>query len=338
MNVSEDKNPAISILIVTYNSADDMRNCIPELLKLRNTGSVEIIVVDNASSDETLTVLNQWQDRITTVANMENRGFGPAVNQGAALSSAPYILLLNPDTQMTRMALETMHEFLEENPGVAAIGPRLEYPDGRLQPSRGSFPTLIIITAHILNLKRMMPSDDRIVNSRWNILGRYFRQYAPLTDIQDVDYTTGACVLLRKDVFTRIGGFDEDFFLYYEEIDLAARVKQAGFRWVFLDKVIVIHTVAVSSSQFPVRSFYERYRSMMIYFRKHGGWFQVRIVLLLIQMMALWKFTMLGCRRRGSKKDPGMAEMCRMLKRLRSIGGDTAGITKKTAATSNRNG
>lgn len=338
MNTSQDLKPTISILIVTYNSANEMETCIPELLEINAACSIEIIVVDNASSDDTPAVLNTWKNQITIVLNPENMGFGTAVNQGAAISEAPYILLLNPDAQMTRDVLVSMHEFLEMNSDTAAVGPRLVYPDGHLQPSRGSFPNLFIVAAHILKLKRLMPRDDRIVTSRWNILGRFFKQYAPLSDVQDVDYTTGACVLIRKDVFNRIGGFDEDFFLYYEEIDLALRLKESGFRWVFLDTVSVVHTVAVSSGQLQARSFYERYRSMMIYFCKHGSWIQIRGVMILIRMMALVRRMMLRCPNRGIDDISKVTEMCEVLVQLRSIGPDTVQFTKKTAANSIHSG
>ncbi len=301
------KKVSVTVIIVGHQSAEELAELIPGLISQATELGLEIIVIENASTDDSESVLRRFGRDIRIVTNGENIGFAAAVNQGLRLARAPYILLLNPDARLPASGLTTLKLYLDERPGVAAVAPRIEFPDGRIQPSRGSFPSVFRTLAHLSHLKRIMPDDEIVINGPLKILGRLFRQYAPLLPVDEiVDYTTGACVLLRRSAVEEVGGMDESFFLYYEEIDLARRLKDEGYRWVFLGSVSAVHSVAASSGKAPLRPFYERYKSMCYYFRKHHHPFSAFVVRQLMYMMIFirWGLAMVSQRFRLDPKVP----------------------------------
>ena len=297
---------SVSVIIITHESGDELEALLPELIAGSFGTEIEIIVVDNASSDRTVSILDGYRDRIKSILNERNAGFGTAVNQALNLTGTPWILLLNPDARLPVESIRDLRDYLVDHPGVAAAAPRLEFPDGRIQPSRGSFPSVFRTAVHLFGMKRLMPEDDSVIGGPLSILGRVFKQYAPLVDYpQRVDYTTGACVMLRRSAIEDAGGFDEHFFLYYEEIDLAKRLKAAGYEWMFLSHISAVHSVAASSGKAPLRPFYERYRSMCYYFRKHHSSIAAFIVRHLLYLMVLtrWGLVLVSNRFR---LDPGI--------------------------------
>ncbi|MBN1356100.1 glycosyltransferase family 2 protein [bacterium] len=311
----------ISVIVVSYNAHDHLNVLIPHLIEMRRELAIEIIVVDNASSDESVRFLREIETEIVLRVNSENAGFARAVNQAISVSQGSFILLINPDARIESGVIEELHAFLMGNPRVAAAAPRLLYPDGRMQSSRGTFPGMIVISTHLLGLKKLMPRDETVFSGPLRILGGFFKQYAKPEPVQTVDYTTGACVLLRKDVLEELGGFDEQFFLYYEEIDLGFRMQKAGYRWVYLDGIQAIHEVAASSRRAPLRPYFERYRSMVLYFRKHHPGWRTVLVLYLTALSALFRLALRGSIRMF-RIDPGGSwrsekEMLKRLVRLR---------------------
>ena len=265
----KERKYSIDIILVAYQSKGDLKNLLPELLSMRERLHIKICVVDNASSDGTAEMLAESYQWVKTILHDENKGFAAGVNAAEKQGNSRYVLLLNPDTHVNYPALESLKNYLDQHDDVAAAAPKILYPDGRLQPSRGSFPNFFRTGAHLLNLKRVMPDDEKIIQwcGRW--LGSIFRQYSEVKEEQEVDYTTGACVLIRRSAFSELGGLDERFFLYYEEIDFGLRLKRAGYRWVFLNGAVVTHKVAASSDTVPIPSFEARYTSMIKYFQKH---------------------------------------------------------------------
>lgn len=309
---------SVSIIIVGYQSSEDLKMLLPCLVEQSPILGTDIVVIDNGSTDDSRQVLEQFKDAITLLINSENVGFAAAVNQGFRESGASYVLLLNPDTRLDTHCIHALKTYLDSHPSVAAVAPRMEFPDGRLQPSRGSFPSVFRTIAHLFRLKRLMPRDEKIIHGPLKILGSAFSQYAPLPETdQTVDYTTGACVLLRRSAVEAIGGLDDNFFLYYEEIDLARRLRDEGFTWVFLNTVSAVHAVAASSSRSPLRPFYERYKSMCYYFHKHHHPLSAFIVrqLLYIMVFFRWGCVLISKRFRLDPEIPLSAEIA-MYKRL----------------------
>ncbi len=303
---------SIAVIIVSHQSETDLEESLPRLVAWAPVLGLEIILIDNASTDDTFTLLENFQNDVTVIRNDENQGFATAVNQGIQASRAPFILLLNPDAVIDASSIQRLKEYLDQHSTVAAVAPKMLFPDGRIQPSRGSFPSLLHTLAHLYRLKRLLPDDEKIMHGPLKILGSIFRQYSPLPDEDEtVDYTTGACVLLRRSAVDEVGGLDEYFFLYYEEIDLARRLKNEGYSWVFLNTASATHTVASSSSKAPLRPFYERYKSMCYYFRKHHHPLSSFIVrqLLYIMVFFRWGCVLLSKRFRLAPETPLSAEI-----------------------------
>jgi len=288
------KTVDVSILIVSYNAGSDLEQLLKKLSDLQNHNRMETIVVDNASEDDSQTVLDRFAGCIRVILNHENRGFAGAVQQAFTISSGKYLLLLNPDVVIHQTTLDRLVEYLDRNPDVGAVAPSLVYPDGLIQPSRGSFPNLLRSAAAVFGIKRWMPRDEWIQKHAGRWLGHVFRQYSVPSSEELVDYTTGACVMIRRSIFERLGGLDEQFFLYYEEIDLALRMRQAGESWVCLGDLICTHSVAASSGQAPLRPYYERARSLLLYYRKHKPTWHCFAVYLMLATRSLLQLSSLS--------------------------------------------
>lgn len=253
--------PDLSIVILNWNVRDLLDRC---LVSLRSTHcAIEIIVVDNASSDDSVAMVKAKHPHVIVIANPINRGFTGGNNQGLAVARAPYVMVLNPDTEMVDDALDRLVAFLDSNPGVGAVGPQLLNPDRSIQPSRRRFPTTI--TA-IFESTWLQPFGPR------GLLKRYYVEDVPPDRVQDVDWLTGACTVFRRAVLDRVGGYDEQtFFMYSEELDLCRRIQQAGWRIVFLPEAQVIHCVGKSSEQAVAARHVYFNTSKVRYFRKWHG-------------------------------------------------------------------
>ncbi len=251
----------LTIVIVSWNVRDLLRRCLQSITLEGST--VEIVVVDNASGDESPVMVRTEFPQVRLIANTENRGFTAANNQGLASSQGRYLLLLNPDTELVSDALATMLDYMEAHPQVGALGPKLLYPDGSQQPSRRRFPTLT--TALV---------ESTVVQEWWTdnrTLRRYYMADTPDDAIQPVDWVVGACLLIRREAYRKVGGLDEGFFMYSEELDWCRRIKAAGWEIVYLPTAAVIHHEGKSSEQVvPARHIHFQ-SSKVRYFRKHHG-------------------------------------------------------------------
>jgi len=221
--------------------------------------------VDNASSDGSVEMVRAEFPQVRLIANERNLGFTRGNNQGLALSRGRYVLFLNPDTEVVGDALATMVHYMDDHPDVGALGPLLRYPDGSVQSSRRRFPTLGTALFESTLLELWWPGNP------W---ARRYRMADWPDDVeQEVDWVVGACLLARREVLDQVGGFDEGFFMYSEEMDLCRRIKAAGWRVVYLPSAQVIHHEGKSSEQVvPARHIHFQ-TSKVRYFRKyHGSW------------------------------------------------------------------
>lgn len=252
----------LTTIIVSWNVRDLLRRCLYSI----SNGQPEIIVIDNASTDGSPDMVRDEFPHAHLITNEQNRGFAAANNQGLARSRGRYLLLLNPDTEVVGDALATMVRYLEDHARVGALGPQLCYPDGSLQPSRRRFPTMA--TALV---------ESTVVQQWWadnRILRRYYMQDTDDDVVQPVDWLVGACLLVRREAYEQVGGLDEGFFMYSEELDWCKRIKDAGWEVVYLPTATVIHHEGKSSEQVvPARHI--RFQSSKVrYFGKHHGAFQ----------------------------------------------------------------
>jgi len=254
----------LSVVIVNWNVRELLRRCLVSVLELGACRlNLETIVVDNASSDGSVDMLRAEFRQVCCIANEHNLGFARASNQGLVASQGRYVLFLNPDTEIVGDALATMVRYMDVHAVVGALGPQLRYPDGSVQSSRRRFPTLTTALFESTLLELCWP------NNRW---ARRYRLADRSDGVeQEVDWVVGACLLVRREVLDQVGGFDEGFFMYSEEMDLCRRIQTAGWRVEYLPTAQVIHHEGKSSEQVaPARHIYFQ-TSKVRYFGKHHG-------------------------------------------------------------------
>ncbi|MFO7741697.1 MAG: glycosyltransferase family 2 protein [Anaerolineae bacterium] len=269
----------LSVVIVSWNVRPLLRRCIqsirspearpanerpaaPNVGRPKPDVEIEIIVVDNGSSDDSVEMVREAFPDVRLVANEDNRGFPAANNQGIAIAEGRYILLLNPDTEVVGDALTTLVAFADAHPDVAIVGPQLMNPDGTVQSSRRRFPTLLTALFESTWLEPCAPRQ---------LLEQYYVFDRPDDVTQDVDWVTGAAMLARRQAAEAVGPMDEGFFMYSEELDWCRRFGEAGWRVVYLPTAQIIHHVGKSSEQVVAARHIHFQTSKVRYFRKYHG-------------------------------------------------------------------
>lgn len=265
---------------------------------------LNIIVVDNASTDGSPAMVADEFPRVTLFASPENLGFTAGNNwalrqlldaEGSVAAAADYVLLLNPDAELTPAALQTMIDFMEETPGAGVCGAHLEYGDGTFQHGAFAFPTLAQAALDLLPLWRV-PGGHRLYDSALN--GRYAQAQWAGAQPFPVDFVLGAAMLGRGSAIDRVGILDEGFFMYCEEIDWCLRMKAAGWGVWSVPAAHVVHHEARSTSQVRWSSFERLWRSRFRFFAKHRAHYRPLTLLglrLLVRTVMAW-------RRRGAWK------------------------------------
>ena len=265
----------ISIIIVSWNTARLLENCLASILANAPTSPFDIWVVDNASTDDSHRMVREKFPQVHLVENRENVGFARANNQAIQRCAGKYVLLLNPDTLVASGALQALVEFLDKQPEAGAVGARILNPDGSLQISSHPRPTLSRELWRLFHLDSISPYAAYPL-TKWEA-----------NQPQEVDVLMGACLLLRKEVLDKVGFLDEDYFMYSEEVDLCYRIQHAGWRLYWIPQAQVVHFGGQSTQQAPTEMFLNLYRSKVIYFRKHYGWPAAQIYKSILRIAAL---------------------------------------------------
>ena len=253
----------ISISIVSWNTKGVLKNCLASIYSTARDISFEIIVVDNNSSDGSVEMVREEFPGIILISNTENLGFAKANNQAYEKASGRYFLILNSDTIVKPEALETMVRFMDSHPEAAALGPRLIYEDGSLQPSCRAFPDLLTAFFQMSYLEKIFPKNK--------FIGKYLMGYWNHDDLREVDQPMGACLMFRKKALEEVGILDEQFFMYFEEVDLCFRIKKSGWKIYFIPDAQVIHLENKSSDMVWDKAHIYFFESMVKYFRKNLG-------------------------------------------------------------------
>ena len=246
--------PDTVAVIVSYNVAPLLHECLASIAEAAEAGgiTVHVVVIDNASSDHSIEVARANRNT-TVVANTRNVGFGVACNQGIAIARAigsEHVLFLNPDARLAPDALAALRNALETSPRHAIAGPDLRFPDGRPQPSRRRFPNLATLLVESTPLQWRGGGIDG--SPGWPLIEPVIRRYqcADLADVPGtVDWISGACLLIRVTALAAVGGFDPAFFLYFEETDLAHRLRKSGWTCTYTPEARVFHHRSQSADQ-----------------------------------------------------------------------------------------
>jgi len=260
------ERPEISICIVNWNTRDDLAACLASIEKCgMNT---ETIVCDNASVDGSAEMVKTKYPSTILIKSGRNIGFGAGNNLCARESSGEYLLIANPDIMLTREALATLRDTLAVNPEIGAAGPTLINPDGTIQKHYyRKFPNIPQVILYHSILKALFLKLDFLRYRIWE-------DNTDSEEIVNVDQPPGACMLVQTDLFRKIGGFDERFLLFYEDVDLCTRIKKTGYRIVLNPAAKVAHTGQSSlNKELPSKMKLLFYHSGALYFRLHGSLF-----------------------------------------------------------------
>lgn len=265
----------LSIVIANWNTRDLLARCLASVefsvggpepdpragtgQPALTTGAIEILVVDNASTDGSPAMVRESFPRVHLIENRENVGFARANNQAIRQSQGRYILLLNSDTELYAGALENMMQFMEEHPEAGGCGPQLLNPDGTLQRSCHPMLTPGREFWRLVLLDQLWPRATYVQES-WEL-------EAP----RRVEVIKGACLLLRRAALEQVGGLDEQYFMYSEEVDLCYRLAQAKWDLWWVPQARVKHIGEASSNQVPEAMYLQLYRSKVRFYRKVGG-------------------------------------------------------------------
>lgn len=272
--VSADASNSLDVVIVNWNSGTCLRECIAALDRSTIAAQIEVVVVDNASGDGSSENLAAERCHLKVVSNSKNQGFAVACNQGSRHGRAPVLLFLNPDVRVDPETLAQALGFLNHpnNRNVGVLGVQLLNSARQLQRSCARTPTLPTLLAQTMFLDRLCP----------RLAPPHFMIEWDHADTRPVDQVMGACLFTRRPLFQRIGGFDERFFLYYEDVELCAAARQLGALVVYFSAAQAIHIGGASSGMVQDRRLYYLLNSKAKYTAKHYGQGAAKLLTVLI--------------------------------------------------------
>ncbi len=261
-NCPEQEETDISVVIVNYNVKEFVANLLGSLVKAKKDYRLQIFVVDNASSDGSVTYLKNRFPDVTYIVNNKNAGFGKANNQAIRQAEGKYTLLINPDTIVSRNTLDVMYRYMENHQDTAAAGCKILNPDGTFAPeSRRAVPTPLTALWKILGLPRLFPDSKRF--SAYYLGGNDENKQG------SVPVLSGAFMFFRTDVLRESGGFDEQFFMYGEDIDLCYRIRKKGWNIEYLPETSIIHYKGESTKKENIDYVVTFNKAMYQFFKKH---------------------------------------------------------------------
>ncbi len=267
---------------MSYNTRDLLARCVASLPAAAAGLALQTIVVDNGSRDGSLVAVRERFPDVVAIDSGGNLGFAKANNLGFERAVGRVRVWLNPDCEMSPGSLRALVSYLDEHPEVGAVGPRLDYEDGRSQPSAQRFPSALRVLVHFLGLARWAP---RLPVGIRRVLGRvmggeargYLDALSPGDGPRAVDWVSGACIAVRAEVARRVGPLDEGYFMYSEDTDWCQRVHQHGWDIHFVPTIAVVHQVGASAPSNPL-VVEQYYRSLLRYFSRHrpGSFWAIR--------------------------------------------------------------
>jgi len=253
----------LSIVIICWNDLRVIGNCLHSIYSSACSSEFEVIVSDNGSTDGSVDFIRENYPNAHVLQNGANLGFAKGNNAGIRESHGQYVLILNPDTIVHESSLDKLVEFADRHPEAGAFGCRVLNPDGSYQVSARLFPTIWRYWLAALYLRRLASISNVFAADM-------YPGWRGDTE-RAVDWQSGCCVMFRGDLLKELGGFDEQFFYHFEEVDLCRRVRNAGYSILFTPGATITHLGGQSVGRFPIQFAIERYRSRYKYFYKHYG-------------------------------------------------------------------
>jgi hypothetical protein len=253
----------LSIVIICWNDRKVIGDCLKSIFAGTHKTTFEIIVSDNGSTDDSVRFVHENFPEVRVIENGENLGFSKGNNVGIRASQAEWVLILNPDTVIHDGALDRFVEFADAHPETGAVGCHVVNPDGSYQISARPFPTLLGAWVAALYLRPLAYISNTFLADRY--LGWYGDSE------REVDWVSGCCVMVRDSLLQQLGGFDEQFFYHYEEVDLCYRVWKSGVKILFTPQATITHLGGKSVGRFRLRFEIEKQRNRYRYFYKHFG-------------------------------------------------------------------
>ncbi len=269
----------LSICIVNWNTCDLLRACLRSIQTYPPSEPYEVIVVDNASTDGSAEMVCREFPEVILIANKENRGYAGGNNQAMERAQGEFVLLLNPDTEIHPDTLTNAIQYLRTHPEVGAIGAKQLFPDGRIQPSLRGFPTPANLFYEVSGLARLFPNSPRFGAYRMSWFG-YDRE-------MDADQPMGTFLMVRREVIAQVGLMDEQFPLFFNDVDWCYRIKQAGWAIRFVLEVVITHYGGASTRQVRLHAIRESHRGLEAYYRKHYAHLPRLLLAVLIGMIRL---------------------------------------------------
>ena len=255
-------NKPLSIVVVNYNVKNLLKKCLESIFKCQKYIEFEVIVVDNNSKDYSQEMLKRDFPQAKLIENKRNVGFSRACNQGIKESQGRYILLLNPDTELTLGGFKKMIDFMDSKPEAGICGPKMIDQKGNIQFSCRLFPSyLTAISSSQSILNRVFP--DNFLSQK------YLLKEWDHSQIREVDWVSGSCLLAKREMLEKVGLLDERFYMYVEDVDLCYRAKKSGFSVFYFPEVLVIHHVGKSTQKRKFTMLLEHHRSMYYFYLKH---------------------------------------------------------------------
>jgi GT2 family glycosyltransferase len=288
----------MAVAIVNANTCEHLRAC---LATVRAEAPAEVVVVDNASADGSVAMVQADYPEVRLLTNATNLGYGAGANQALAACAAPYVLLLNSDTRLAPGALAALRLHLERHPRAAIVGPRLVNPDGSLQASCAPFPSPLNTLLEISIL-------GRLVGYVPVVRDLYLRTWSH-TSARVVPWVKGAALAIRRTAFDVVGGFDPAFFMYAEEVDLCYRLTAAGWEVHFAPVTAVVHVGGASSVQVRTDMEIELFTSIVRFYQRHSSRMELAEIIAIVKALMLARLVRDGLRLGITRDTPRRAAL-----------------------------
>lgn len=280
----------LSVIIVSYNTSALLLNCLNSLLasltEFLSENEYEVIVVDNGSDDDSIDVVKKHYPSFRLICNKDNSGFSVANNQGIKEAKGDIVLLLNSDTEVKKDSLQKMYKIIHEDNKIAVVGGMLRGKNGKIQPSVGFFPTLSKVFLWMTFIDDL-PIISFLVKP-YHVDNKSF-----YNSVRQVDWVSGACMMLNRQAINKVGMLDEKIFMYGEEMEWCYRLKKSGYNIVYTNEAEILHLKGASGSG-ESAGILEEFKALRYFYRKHYSGWQYPILVALLRFGALLRLILFG--------------------------------------------